>query len=205
MSYIDQVRGVNVLQDWDNFFANKMADYYAVKEDVTGEWFTVDNTGVDTAIIHDSSSVLQEINSTRLPLIMKSIRQDIVLICVITGPNIAGNVYSLEKKQIYVVEIFNRATGMFYTPQELVAFTNKISVNPYGSKFLPGPVVGLVDFKAAVQAVKDLEDDSNTSEVEAGVLSSLDLLLHTPSLVNSNFEKKGLLFAGLFGYTFNYN
>lgn len=208
--YITSVRGVSVLGDWDNFFANKMADYYTVKEELDGEWFIVDKAVVSVES-EDSTPVLAAIASTKLPLIMRSFKQDFVLIGVIVGPGLKGNPYNLTNKKLYIVDIFDRVTGMFYTPQQLTAFTTKISINPYGSKFLPGPIVGLVDFKAAVKAVKDLQEAApegeivDTSDIENQVLSSLNMLLETPSVVNSEQVKKGLLFAGLFGYTFNYN
>lgn len=209
MSYIEQVRGVDVLQDWDNFFESKLADYYTVKEEVVGEWFTIDKGVVSTEVAHGDSSVMSAINSTKLPTIMRSIKQDLVVVAVVAGPDIKGNPYNLDKKKAFIVDIFNRATGLFFTPPELIAFVDKISTNPYGAKFVAGPIVGLVDFKAAVQAIKDLKEDqgedADTSQIESNVLASLNLVLHnTPSTINPELEKQGLLFAGLFGYTFNY-
>ena len=208
--YITAIRGVSVLEDWDNFFANKMADYYTVKEELHGEWFTIDRAVVEVEA-EDSTPVLVEVNSTGLPAIMKYFRQNFVLICVIVGPNLKGNPHSLIKNQVYIVDIFDRGTGMYYTPQQLISFAKRITVNQYGSKFLPGPIVGLIEFKAAVKAVKELQEAAeegeivDTSEIEDAVLSSLNMLLNTKSVVNPEQEKKGLLFNGLFGYTFNYN
>lgn len=204
MSTIDNSRGVNVLQDWDNFFANKMMDYYAVREEVVGEWFTVFKSLVQ--VEPDApSSVLQAVNSSKLPLMMRSVRREIVLIGVVAGPGIKGNPYNLTSNRVFIVDIFDKTRGMYYTTQELTNFVNMISVNPYGTKYTPGPIVGLVDFKAAVQAVKALPEGATTEDIENEVLASLNMLLQTPSLINPSMDKQGLLFAGLYGYTFNYN
>lgn len=204
MSTINASRGVDVLQDWDNFFANKMHGYFAVREEVVGEWFTVHKALV-TVEPGAPSSVLQAVNSSKLPLMMRSVRREIVLIGVVAGPGIKGNPYGLEANRVFIVDIFDKTKNSYYTPQELTNFVNMISVNPYGTKYTPGPIVGLADFKAAVQAVQDLPEGADTGEIENQVLTSLNMLLQSPSTINQEMDKQGLIFTGMYGYTFNYN
>lgn len=200
---IEETRGVDVLQDWDNFFANKMADYYTVKEMVIGDWFTIDKTLIQVEE-DPPTATLQALNSTKLPLLLRSIRRDIIVVGVIAGVGIKGNPYNLTNKRAFIVDIFDKTRGIYYTPQELTQFANMISINPYGQKYTPGPIVGLVDFKAAVQAVKELEDQ-NTAAIESQVQASLNMLLHRPSSINPEMDQQGLLFSGLTGYKFNYS
>lgn len=200
---IEETRGVDVLQDWDNFFANKMADYYTVKEMVIGDWFTIDKTLIQVEE-DPPTATLQALNSTKLPLLLRSIRRDIIVVGVVAGVGIKGNPYNFTNKRAFIVDIFDKTRGIYYTPQELTQFANMISINPYGQKYTPGPIVGLVDFKAAVQAVKDLEDP-NTAEIESQVQASLNMLLHRPSSINPEMDQQGLLFSGLTGYKFNYS
>lgn len=204
MSTINATRGVDVLQDWDNFFANKMLDYFTVREEVVGEWFTVHKSVVSVEA-GTAPEVLQAINSSKLPLMMSSIRRDVVMVGVIAGPEIKGNPYNLTSNRIFIVDVYDKTKGMYYSVNELVKFVNMLSVNPYGTKYTPGPVIGLIDFKAAVQAVKALPDGASTEDIENQVLSSMNMLLHTPSAINPLVDRQGLLFAGLYGYTFNYN
>ncbi len=200
---IEETRGVDVLQDWDNFFQNKMADYYTLKEMVIGDWFTIDKTLIQVEE-EPPTATLQALNSTKLPLLLRSIRRDIIVVGVVAGVGIKGNPYNFTNKRAFIVDIFDKTRGIYYTPQELTRFANMISINPYGQKYTPGPIVGLVDFKAAVQAVKDLEDP-NTAGIESQVQASLNMLLHRPSSINPEIDQQGLLFSGLTGYKFNYS
>jgi hypothetical protein len=212
MNYIANTLGGDVLQDWDNFFETKLLDYYTVKENLVGEWFVLDRVGngvtwaatnVDGKPVKESMQVA--VTTSRLPLVLRSIRQEYVFVCCMIGPNMKGNYYSSPTQELYIVNIYDKTAKRFMSAQELTRFVNKIATNPYGKKFHPGPILGLIDFKTALQAVQDLPEGEDTSMIEDQVLSSLEMLREMPSMVNPAIERAGVLCSGLYGYTFNYN
>jgi hypothetical protein len=204
MSYFSDAKGVDVLQDWDNFFANKLTDYYTVKEEVIGEWFTFESGVVTAEDTTKQAAVKQAVKDSKLTMALFGSKKPIIVVGVVTGPGIKGNPYNLTEKKVYIVDVFNKDKGMYYTDQELIGFAQTISINPYGKTFAAGPIIGVADFKTAVQAIKDLSEGEGTDSVEEAVLSSLNLLLEVDSAINPSLNRQGLLFEGLFGYTFNY-
>jgi hypothetical protein len=212
MNYIAATLGENVLQDWDKFFENKLLDYYAVKEQLIGEWFTLDRIGsgitwAATDVNGDAvtPALQQAINTSRLPLVLRSIRQEYVFVCCIIGPGMQGNPYNSPTQDLYIVNIYDKTAGRWMNVNELTYFVNKIGTNAYGKKYRPGPILGLIDFKAALQAVQELPDGADTGAIEDEVLASLEMLRALPSSVNPNLERHGLICSGLYGYVFNYS
>lgn len=205
MNYFDDAKGVDILQDWDNFFSSKLTDYYTVKEEVIGEWFTLESGVITAEDTTKQQFVRQAVKETRLMSVMFGSKQPLVIVGVVTGPGIKGNPYNLTERKVFIVDVFDKSTEMYYPVQRLISFAQMLSVNPYGKTFLAGPVIGVADFKTAVQAIKDLPEGVDTSDVEEAVLDSLNILLSGPSAINSGIMRQGVLFSGLFGYTFNYN
>ena len=123
---------------------------------------------------------------------------------VVVGKDISTNPYELQENKIFIVDVFNTKTGMQFGAQELQRFVEMISINAYGKEYALAEVICLVDFKDAVKTIQDLPDGAYTDEIEMGIVSSFNALLHTPSCVNNTKERKGLTFSGLFDYTFHY-
>ncbi len=197
MSYIEDALGVNVLEDWDNFFQNKLQDYYTTKERVDGWWFTVDG-----GVIEGEDGVAQAVRASKLNNISMTLPQDLVFVGVVAGPGINGNPYNLAQRKLFIVDIYDRNRSLFYTIQELVSFVGKLNINPYGSVFEAGPVIGVIDFRNAVEAVLSLEEGGSTAGIETEVHNSLNVLCDSASLVNSAVQRKGIICQGVFGYTF---
>ncbi len=197
MSLIEESLGVNVLGDWDNFFENRLRDYYTTKEKVDGWTFLLEK-----GVVTGSEDVAQAVRQTKLHLITRNIKQNIVLLGVVTGPGINGNPYNLAEQKLFIVDIYDRNRKLFYTIQELVSFVNKININTHNSTFIAGPVIGVIDFRNAVEAVQNLEDGASTDSIELEVENSLNVLRDAQSLVNQDVQRKGIICQGVFGYTF---
>ena len=201
MSRFDVVRGVDVREDWDNFLWNKLRDYYVVQESIDGAYFSIsDGLVIIESQIAEASPVLTD---SRLYDVL-STTKGLIVTGVVVGKDISTNPYELQENKIFIVDVFNTKTGMQFGAQELQRFVEMISVNAYGKEYTLAEVICLVDFKDAVKAIQDLPDGTYTDEIEMGIVSSFNALLHTPSCVNSTKERKGLTFSGLFDYTFHY-
>ena len=103
MSYIEDVLGANVLEDWDNFFETKLKDYYTTKEKLDGWWFTL-RSGV---VQGDNEEVITAVGEGLLPIVVKVLRKPSVFVGVLIGPGINGNPYNLTERQTYVVDVFD--------------------------------------------------------------------------------------------------
>lgn len=201
MSRFDVVRGVDVREDWDNFLWNKLRDYYVVQESIDGAYFSVSDGLVNIeSQIAEASPVLTD---SRLYDVL-STTKGLIVTGVVVGKDISTNPYELQENKIFIVDVFNTKTGMQFGAQELQRFVEMISINAYGKEYALAEVICLVDFKDAVKAIQDLPDGTYTDEIEMGIVSSFNALLHTPSCVNNTKERKGLTFSGLFDYTFHY-
>ena len=201
MSRFDVVRGVDVREDWDNFLWNKLRDYYVVQESIDGAYFSISDELVNIeSQIAEASPVLTD---SRLYDVL-STTKGLIVTGVVVGKDISTNPYELQENKIFIVDVFNTKTGMQFGAQELQRFVEMISVNAYGKEYALAEVICLVDFKDAVKAIQDLPDGAYTDEIEMGIVSSFNALLHTPSCVNNTKERKGLTFSGLFDYTFHY-
>ena len=201
MSRFDVVRGVDVREDWDNFLWNKLRDYYVVQESIDGAYFSVsDGLVIIESHIAEASPVLTD---SRLYDVL-STTKGLIVTGVVVGKDISTNPYELQENKIFIVDVFNTKTGMQFGAQELQRFVEMISINAYGKEYALAEVICLVDFKDAVKAIQDLPDGTYTDEIEMGIVSSFNALLHTPSCVNNTKERKGLTFSGLFDYTFHY-
>ena len=201
MSRFDVVRGVDVREDWDNFLWNKLRDYYVVQESIDGAYFSVSDGAV--SVEKDQVVVLDTLTQSRLCDVL-STTKGLIVTGVVVGKDISTNPYELQENKIFIVDVFNTKTGMQFGAQELQRFVEMISINAYGKEYTLAEVICLVDFKDAVKAIQDLPDGAYTDEIEMGIVSSFNALLHTPSCVNSTKERKGLTFSGLFDYTFHY-
>jgi hypothetical protein len=199
MSYIEDVLGANVLEDWDNFFETKLKDYYTTKEKLDGWWFTL-RSGV---VQGENAEVITAVGEGLLPIVVKVLRKPSVFVGVLIGPGINGNPYNLTERQTYVVDVFDETSGMFYTAQGVVSLMKKLNNNPYKAKFSVVPIIGVIDFKAATAALEALDGEDNT-EVQTEVHNSLNMLLDQPSGVNPAVTRKGVICQGLFGYTFHH-
>lgn len=201
MSRFDVVRGVDVREDWDNFLWNKLRDYYVVQESIDGAYFSISDELVNIeSQIAEASPVLTD---SRLYDVL-STTKGLIVTGVVVGKDISTNPYELQENKIFIVDVFNTKTGMQFGAQELQRFVEMISINAYGKEYALAEVICLVDFKDAVKAIQDLPDGAYTDEIEMGIVSSFNALLHTPSCVNNTKERKGLTFSGLFDYTFHY-
>lgn len=201
MSRFDVVRGVDVREDWDNFLWNKLRDYYVVQESIDGAYFSISDELVNIeSKIAEASPVLTD---SRLYDVL-STTKGLIVTGVVVGKDVSTNPYELQENKIFIVDVFNTKTGMQFGAQELQRFVEMISINAYGKEYALAEVVCLVDFKDAVKAIQDLPDGTYTDEIEMGIVSSFNALLHTPSCVNNTKERKGLTFSGLFDYTFHY-
>ena len=201
MSRFDVVRGVDVREDWDNFLWNKLRDYYVVQESIDGAYFSISDELVTIeSKIAEASPVLTD---SRLYDVL-STTKGLIVTGVVVGKDISTNPYELQENKIFIVDVFNTKTGMQFGSQELQRFVEMISINAYGKEYALAEVICLVDFKDAVKAIQDLPDGTYTDEIEMGIVSSFNALLHTPSCVNNTKERKGLTFSGLFDYTFHY-
>ena len=201
MSRFDVVRGVDVREDWDNFLWNKLRDYYVVQESIDGAYFSIsDGVVIIESQIAEASPVLTD---SRLYDVL-STTKGLIVTGVVVGKDISTNPYELQENKIFIVDVFNTKTGMQFGAQELQRFVEMISINAYGKEYALAEVICLVDFKDAVKAIQDLPDGTYTDEIEMGIVSSFNALLHTPSCVNNTKERKGLTFSGLFDYTFHY-
>ena len=201
MSRFDVVRGVDVREDWDNFLWNKLRDYYVVQESIDGAYFSISDELVNIeSQIAEASPVLTD---SRLYDVL-STTKGLIVTGVVVGKDISTNPYELQENKIFIVDVFNTKTGMQFGAQELQRFIEMISINAYGKEYALAEVICLVDFKDAVKAIQDLPDGTYTDEIEMGIVSSFNALLHTPSCVNNTKERKGLTFSGLFDYTFHY-
>ena len=201
MSRFDVVRGVDVREDWDNFLWNKLRDYYVVQESIDGAYFSISDELVTIeSKIAEASPVLTD---SRLYGVL-STTKGLIVTGVVVGKDISTNPYELQENKIFIVDVFNTKTGMQFGAQELQRFVEMISINAYGKEYALAEVICLVDFKDAVKAIQDLPDGTYTDEIEMGIVSSFNALLHTPSCVNNTKERKGLTFSGLFDYTFHY-
>lgn len=201
MSRFDVVRGVDVREDWDNFLWNKLRDYYVVQESIDGAYFSIsDELVIIESQIAEASPVLTD---SRLYDVL-STTKGLIVTGVVVGKDISTNPYELQENKIFIVDVFNTKTGMQFGAQELQRFVEMISINAYGKEYALAEVICLVDFKDAVKAIQDLPDGAYTDEIEMGIVSSFNALLHTPSCVNNTKERKGLTFSGLFDYTFHY-
>ena len=201
MSRFDVVRGVDVREDWDNFLWNKLRDYYVVQESIDGAYFSISDELVNIeSKMAEASPVLTD---SRLYDVL-STTKGLIVTGVVVGKDVSTNPYELQENKIFIVDVFNTKTGMQFGAQELQRFVEMISINAYGKEYALAEVVCLVDFKDAVKAIQDLPDGTYTDEIEMGIVSSFNALLHTPSCVNNTKERKGLTFSGLFDYTFHY-
>lgn len=201
MSRFDVVRGVDVREDWDNFLWNKLRDYYVVQESIDGAYFSISDELVNIeSQIAEASPVLTD---SRLYDVL-STTKGLIVTGVVVGKDISTNPYELQENKIFIVDVFNTKTGMQFGAQELQRFVEMISINAYGKEYALAEVICLVDFKDAVKAIQDLPEGTYTDEIEMGIVSSFNALLHTPSCVNNTKERKGLTFSGLFDYTFHY-
>jgi len=201
MSRFDVVRGVDVREDWDNFLWNKLRDYYVVQESIDGAYFSIsDESVIVESPIAEAYTVLAD---SRLYDVL-STTKGLIVTGVVVGKDISTNPYELQENKIFIVDVFNTKTGMQFGAQELQRFVEMISINAYGKEYALAEVICLVDFKDAVKAIQDLPDGAYTDEIEMGIVSSFNALLHTPSCVNKTKERKGLTFSGLFDYTFHY-
>lgn len=201
MSRFDVVRGVDVREDWDNFLWNKLRDYYVVQESIDGAYFSIsDESVIVESQIAEAYTVLAD---SRLYDVL-STTKGLIVTGVVVGKDISTNPYELQENKIFIVDVFNTKTGMQFGAQELQRFVEMISINAYGKEYALAEVICLVDFKDAVKAIQDLPDGAYTDEIEMGIVSSFNALLHTPSCVNKTKERKGLTFSGLFDYTFHY-
>lgn len=201
MSRFDVVRGVDVREDWDNFLWNKLRDYYVVQESIDGAYFSIsDELVIIESQIAEASPVLTD---SRLYDVL-STTKGLIVTGVVVGKDISTNPYELQENKIFIVDVFNTKTGMQFGAQELQRFVEMISINAYGKEYTLAEVICLVDFKDAVKAIQELPDGAYTDEIEMGIVSSFNALLHTPSCVNNTKERKGLTFSGLFDYTFHY-
>ena len=201
MSRFDVVKGVNVLEDWDNFLWNKLQDYYTVQEKILGEYFTI-SEGTLT-LERDDEGVKKLVADSNLCKVMKTIRNRVATF-VIVGKDVGDNPYKLEENKIFLVGVYNTQTNMELGVVELAKFVDTINVNSYGVKYELAQIMGVADFKGAVKEIKNLPEDGNTDEVESQIISNFDVLLQSPSGVNPELPKNGVTFFGMFGYTFFY-
>jgi hypothetical protein len=213
MNYIAETLGEDVLQDWDNFFENRLLDYYTTKEKLVGEWFAFDRSpgdinwvAVDANETAVSPAVQLAINNTRLGMVLRSLRQQYVFVGCLVGPGMQGNPYNLPAVDLYIVNIYDKTTQRWLNASELTTFVGRIANNAYGKRYKAGPIIGLIEFKTHLNAVNDLPDgNSDTTLIEDQLLSSLDMLTDLPSLVNPAMTRQGVICSGLYGYTFNYS
>ena len=202
MEYVENSLGNNVLEDWDNLFDNHLMDYFTTKEKIDGWWFTLSAT--EKGVYDCDLEVLPAAKACKLHLVTRSIKKNLVYICVVVGPGINGNPYNLTANKYFIVDIWDKDRNGFYTVQELLNFVSKISINVYGGVYNAGPVIGVVRFNAIATALKELGPEDTTAELEAELLSGLNALVDMPSAVNPAVSRRGILCQGVFGYDFYY-
>lgn len=204
MNYFENSFGVNVKEDWDTFWWEKLNDYYRTQEFVVGVQFTatVENGVVDVVCVGDQvEQAMQVLRSTRFLDVIRTINKHVFVGTVV----FADGYYKLQEDRVYLLGLYDnrRETTSRVDVDPIV---EQINMNAYGSKFYEFPKIGMARFTEALERIKKLPDDGEGLEqIESDVAASLLMLVdNEPSLINPVVPKVGVVMNGVFGYTFNY-
>ena len=204
MDYIVKTFGVDVKEDWDTFWWEKLNDYYRTYEFVVGVQFTaaVKDGVVDVVCVGDQAEkALEVLKSSRFLDVVRTINKYVFVGTVV----FADGYYKLAEDRVYVLGVFDNRHEITQRLDESPV-VEQINKNAYGATFYEFPKIGMARFTEALERIKKLPDDGEGLEqIESDVAASLLMLVdNEPSLINPDVQKVGVVMNGVFGYTFNY-